>query len=133
MRSAFLIVFALALAAGAACNKNDTTAPSVVTDTFSGTVALKSSDNHTFSVSQTGEVDVTLTSAGPPSTVVMGVGIGTPEGSGCSLLAGATAAVVAGTGVAVAGEVTAGTLCVSVYDVGNETAPISYTVTVAHP
>jgi hypothetical protein len=26
-----------------------------------------------------------------------------------------------------------GTLCVDVYDVGNQSAPVSYTVTVTHP
>ncbi len=31
------------------------------------------------------------------------------------------------------GVSTAGTLCVNVYDIGNQTAPVTYTVTVAHP
>jgi len=31
------------------------------------------------------------------------------------------------------GTTSAGTLCVQVYDIGNQTAPVSYTVTVTHP
>jgi hypothetical protein len=78
-------------------------------------------------------VNVTLTAAGPPSTIVMGVGVGTPKDSGCVLLAGASTQTAAGAAVQLAGTVSAGTLCVQVYDVGNQTASVSYTVTVAHP
>jgi hypothetical protein len=31
------------------------------------------------------------------------------------------------------GTAAAGELCVAVYDIGNQTAPVSYTLTVAHP
>jgi len=76
---------------------------------------------------------VTLTAAGPPSTIVMGVGVGTPASGSCSLLNGATEQTAAGTSPQVTGKVTPGVLCVEVYDVGNESAPVSYTVSVSHP
>lgn len=124
--------------AGAACNKSNptttTTAPStIVTETFTGTVAVGSSDSHTFNVAQAGEVDVTLTAAGPPATIVMGIAVGIPNGSACAPLAGASLNTQAGSSPQLPGRVTAGSLCVEVYDVGNETAPVAYTVTVTHP
>ena len=136
-----LIPFVVALVLWAsACHKNATTdtttaTPSVTltTDTFSGTVPVKGSDAKNFTVAQTGSVNVTLTAAGPPSTVVMGIGVGTPKDSGCALLPGGSTNTPAGAAVQLAGTVTAGTLCVQVYDVGNQTAAVSYTVTVAHP
>jgi hypothetical protein len=136
---ALITIVALALATSA-CHKTATTAtstttPSVTltTDTFTGTVPVRASDAKNFAVTQTGSVNVTLTSAGPPATIVMGVGVGTPRDSSCVLLAGASTNTAAGTNVQLAGTVTAGTLCVQVYDVGNQTVPVTYTVTVAHP
>ena len=132
------IVLALVWAASA-CHKDAApstpAAPSVplMTETFNGTVSVKSADSHNFSVSQTGSVNVTLTTAGPPPTVVMGVGIGLPKDSACTLITGASTNTAAGSSTQLAGTVTAGTLCVQVYDVGNQTVPVSYTVTVAHP
>ena len=120
----------------AACGggSSSTPAPSgtVTTETFSGTVAVGGRDFHSFTTKQTGEVDVTLTAAGPPPTISMGLGVGTVNGSTCSLLPGASINTQAGTAVQLAGTVSAGTLCVQVYDIGNQTAPITYTVTVAH-
>jgi hypothetical protein len=39
----------------------------------------------------------------------------------------------AGTSAQLAGLTTAGTLCVQVRDIGNQTAPVTYNVTVLHP
>jgi len=134
-----LVPFALlvALTAAACGDKSSvsTTTPTTTqtTETFSGTVAVKGSNAHNFSVSAPGAVIVTLTVASPPATVVMGVGIGTPTGSTCALLTGASVDTAAGTTAQLSGVVTAGALCVQVYDVGNQTSPVSYTVTVVHP
>ena len=131
------LALAFALMA-AACHKDapttDTTTPSptVKTDTFTGTVAVGGSASNNFTVTESGKVDVTLTAASPPATVVMGVGVGTPNDSGCAVLAGASTNTSAGTAVQLSGTVSAGTLCVRVYDVSNQTAPVTYTVTVAH-
>jgi hypothetical protein len=125
----------------AACNKSSTapaaTTPTPVsrtTDTFTGTVQVKGSDSHSFPVSQTGVVDVTLTAAGPPATIVMGLGVGSLDASStCVPFAGASTSASAGSNAQLSGTVTAGTLCVVVRDIGNQTGPVSYTVTALHP
>jgi hypothetical protein len=127
----------------AACNNGSsspitntsTTSPSatLATETFSGSVAVGSSDFQPFTAAQAGEVDVTLTAAGPPATIFMGLGVGAPSGSTCALLPNASTNTQAGTAAQLIGTVNAGTYCVEVYDIGNQAAPITYTVTVAHP
>ena len=129
---------ALALALGAVSCKNSdstTTPPSATTKTesFSGTVAVAGSDSHSFTVANAGKVDVTLTAAGPPATINMGVAIGTPGDNACNVLQGASTNTQAGSSPQLSGKVSPGTLCVQVYDNGNQTAPVTYTVTVAHP
>ncbi|HWW85349.1 MAG TPA: hypothetical protein VNZ26_17185 [Vicinamibacterales bacterium] len=91
---------------------------------------VKSSDTNTFSVSQTGEVDVTLTTT-TPASATLGLGLGT--GSPCSILAGGSVTAQAGSTPQLTGKATPGTLCVQVYDPGNDTGPVTYTLTVAHP
>jgi|SRR5438094_2282689 len=131
------IVLALAMTA-AACHKDSSTtttttpSPTQTTDTFNGTVAVGGSASNTFTVANPGRVDVTLTAASPPATVVMGLGVGTPGDAGCTVLPGASTNTAAGTTVQLSGTVTAGSLCVKIYDVGNQTAAVTYTVIVAH-
>jgi len=130
------IVLALALTA-AACHKNSSTttttpSPTQTTETFNGTVPVRGSASNNFTVANSGRVDVTLTAASPPATVVMGLGVGTPGDAGCTVLPGASTNTPAGTVVQLSGTVSAGSLCVKIYDVGNQTAPVTYTVTVAH-
>jgi len=121
-----------------ACNNSSstttpTTATALTTETFTGSVDVSSSDSHPFTVAQAGEVDITLTAAGPPATIFMGLGIGTPSGASCALIAGGTTNAQAGSAAQLAGTANAGTYCVAVYDIGNQTAAITYTLTVAHP
>jgi len=132
-------ICAVVLVVGAtACTKNSTTpttttATTRTTDAFSGTVRVGGRDFRGFTVSQTGQVDVTLTSAGPPSTIVMGLAVGMPGDATCAPLAGASTITQAGTAAQLSGTTSAATLCVQVYDLGQQTAPVSYTVTVTHP
>lgn len=128
-----LVPLALALMVSA-CHSNPSTSPTtttggLTTETFNGTVAVNGSDSKTFTVAVTGVVSITLTAAPVP----MGLAMGLPGGSGCVPLAGGTTTATAGTTAQVTAEVTPATFCVLVYDVGNQTAPVSYTVTVAHP
>jgi hypothetical protein len=88
---------------------------------------------HTFSVAQAGAVDMTLTAAAPPSTIVMGIGLGTVVEARCVLLAGAAAEVPAGAAAQLSGIVSAGTLCADVHDAGHQTTAVSYTLIVTHP
>ncbi len=129
-----LLVTACGSSSSSSPSTPTTTTPTATlsTDTFNGTVAVKSRDVHAFTVAAQGAVTVVLTAASPPATIVMGVGIGTPSGSNCAVLAGASANAAAGGGPP-AGILTAGSYCVVVYDVGNEASAVTYTVTVNHP
>jgi hypothetical protein len=118
------------------CGSSDTatTTPTVArtTDTFTGTVAVGGDDFHSFPISATGPIDVTLTAA-TPSTIVMGISIGMVADNKCVALAGASSQAQVGTAPQLSGIASPGTLCVDVRDSGNESAPVSYTVTVTHP
>jgi hypothetical protein len=139
MKSTLGLVLAVSLAAAVAtggCGGTPTTptpAAPTTTDTFNGTLAQGGSNIHTFTLSQIGEVDATLTAVGPLSTLALGFVLGAYDGTNCNpgfqnlsslqgqLLAGSTTAT--------------GTFCVRVFDVGNIVAgtTVTYTVTVAHP
>jgi hypothetical protein len=103
------------------------------TETFSGAIDVGGSDWHTFTVLQSGgQVNVTLTTAGPPPTIYMGLGVGTPSGDSCSLITNAQTLTQAATVAQLSGTVNAGMYCVMVFDAGNQTAQITYSVTVTH-
>jgi hypothetical protein len=113
-----------------------TTAPStaLITETFPGTVPVLGSDVHSFTASQAGEVDVTLTAVGPPTTIQVGLAIGSLASANSTIcLPISGGATTATTGSTLTGTLNAGTYCVMVFDVGNDTGPLTYTVTVKHP
>jgi hypothetical protein len=101
---------------------------SVVTESFSGTLQLRSSVWHNFTVTEPGTATVTLTSlsASAPS---VGLGIG-KSANGCERLTWSEAAA-AGNSLAVAAE--AGQYCATVSDNGRLTDSAIYTVSVTHP
>ena len=130
------LAFCLAMLAAACDNGSSTpvlTPATISTEMFTGTVAVQGSDFHNFTVAQNGQVDVTLTTAGPPSSIFMGLGIGVPSGTTCSLLTNASVSTQAGATAQLSGTAAAATYCVVVFDVGNQSAPVDYAVTVAHP
>ena len=134
------------LLAAAGCSTNDpssSTSPAsilasapptpLVTDTFTGTVQPTSSDSHPFTVtSDNFQVALAMTAAGPPATIAEGFGVGQTIGGTCQLLSGGFGTYTASTTPQLAGTLPAGTYCVMVYDVGNQTGPITYTVVVQH-
>jgi hypothetical protein len=132
------------VAAAAACGGADTSpsnlTPSgtVVTETFNGTVPLPvagvlQADIFNFTVKVAGSLNITLTAAGPPPTITMGLALGNPSSTGtCSILSGGSTTTAAGSTAQLSGTVEAGTYCVAVIDIGNALQPIAYTVTVAH-
>ena len=141
-RVALIVVTAIAAACG-----GSTMAPAVVaaptgtvtTETFTGTVnppvgGVLQHDSHNFTVAVDGSVTVTLTSAGPPPTIKMGLSVGTPASDGsCTALQGAFVETPAGiTGMPLSGMIAAGTYCVDVLDTGNVLQAVAYTVTVSH-
>ena len=146
-RASLLAVIGMTAVASLGCENADTNGGGLipmpitgtpVTETFTGTVVVAGSDIHSFVVNVSGTVNVTLTAAGPPATIPMGLGVGSPTTSNgslaCSLLTGATTSTPAGTTPQLSGTLTAGPYCVAVFDNGSgvQTAPVTYTVTVFH-
>jgi hypothetical protein len=140
MRRVLLAVL-LALAAGCGSTSGDSSllpsAPSSavqVNDNFLGSVAVGSSDIHSFAVTSAGQpVTITLTAAGPPATIFMGVGVGLTTTDGvCSFFSQASVVTQAGASPALSGTIAAGTYCVAVFDAGNQTASVDYALTVSH-
>jgi len=108
-----------------------TAAPSV-TDPFTGTLAQGSSavNTFTFAAASGGTVTFTLVALTPQSTITVGLGLGTPGTSGCSLSSTSENVKV---GTALSTTLSAGTYCVALYDLGNLNATNNYTLTVLHP
>lgn len=136
---AYLAVAAAFAVAG--CSTGDTpssplpTAPSspLVTETFSGTVQVNGLDSHPFTVTSDGfQISIDLTTAGPPSTITMGVGVGSLASGTCQPLSGGTTPAAAGPTAQLTGTIAAGNYCLAVFDIGNQSAPITYTVVVNH-
>jgi len=141
-----LLAAAVCVLAAAGCSTNDpnsgaspasilASAPPtpLVTETFTGTVQQGSSDSHPFTVTSNNfQATLALTAAGPPDTIAEGFGIGQTVAGTCQLLAGGSGTFSASTTPQLAGTIPAGTYCVMVYDVGNQSGPIAYTVVLQH-
>jgi hypothetical protein len=99
-------------------------------------VPVGGSDSHNFNVLlSNGQVNIILTQAGPPATIYEGLAIGTPSGSTCVIpqgVAGAAVQTQASTVAQITFVLNAGTYCVLVYDVGNQTSALTYSVSVLH-
>jgi hypothetical protein len=134
---------------GMACSHSSTTSPSAtstttttataaaptVSESFTGTLPVAGFKFYSFNIAANGTVNVTLNSvsgAGVPATVQLGLGIGQPSGLDCAttttVTAGITAAAPQTTGV-----FGPGLFCVRVFDVGNLFAPANFNITIAHP
>jgi hypothetical protein len=99
-----------------------------VTESFSGTLQLRSSVWHNFTVTERGTARVTLTSLATSAPSV-GLGIG-KSANGCDRLTWSEVAT-AGNGLAV--ETEAREYCAIVSDNGSLTDSATYTVSVTHP
>jgi hypothetical protein len=139
------VVLGFATAAAVGCSKNNPSSSSTTTPTptpvapttteeFDSTVPVGGSAFYSFSVSQYGTVNLTLTSvsgAYVPATVMLAIGIGTPSGTACSTTSATNAA--AGSAAQVTGSYDVGVYCAKVSDVGNLFAPANFTMSIAHP
>jgi hypothetical protein len=111
-----------------------TVAEPTTTELFAGRVEVNGAAFYSFSVVENGTVNVTLAEvggAGVPSTVWLGLGIGTPSGEDCS--ASTTINTAPGTAVHLTGTYAPGVYCVRVWDIGNLAAAAAVNVTIAHP
>jgi hypothetical protein len=139
---AIAVAAACALASGCATDDSSSSSSSststsptaaVITENVSGTVQIGGSDTHPFTVALSGgQLNVILTAAGPPSTIYMGLGIGTYASSTCTLLSNGYVVTQAGATAQLSGTVNAGSYCLQVYDAGNQTAAVTYAVTLNH-
>ncbi len=116
-------------------SSSSTVAAPTVSEVFSSTLPVGGFKFYTFNIAANGTVNVTLNSvsgAGVPATVQLGLGIGQPAGTDCTTSVTATAGT-ASVAPQATGTFGPGLFCVRVSDVGNLFAPASFTVTIAHP
>jgi hypothetical protein len=142
-----LFVTAALAVAAAACGgtKTSTTSPStipaiptVISETFSGTLVRNAAYTHPFSVTDSGDVSVFVLSSvdnrDPNNNAVpIGVSLGTWNGDTCNIVI-AKDNVSPGNTIALTGRATAaGNLCVRVYDIGFVTpASANYELLIDH-
>jgi hypothetical protein len=135
-----LALCAIASLAGG-CDKPTTTEPTttdttIYTELFSGTLEANSSKFYSFSVVNPGTTKITLasvtaTAGGPALSTVLGVGLGTPEGTGCAMSQSQQ------TSAALTSQLNADLepfiYCVRIFDVGNVSGTINFAVRIVHP
>src|SRR6478609_1578896 len=134
---------------GMACSHSSTTSPSAtstttttataaaptVSESFTGTLPVAGFKFYSFNIAANGTVNVTLNSvsgAGVPATVQLGLGIGQPSGLDCATTTTVTAGITSAA-PQTTGTFGPGLFCVRVFDVGNLFAPANFNITIAHP
>jgi hypothetical protein len=148
MRATIAAILGLILFGSACSHSSTSTSPSTtssttsttaaaptVSESFTGTLPVGGFKFFSFNIAANGTVNVTLnsvTGAGVPATVQLGLGIGTPSGIDCSTTTTVTAGVTAAA-PQTTGTFGPGTFCVRVYDVGNLFGPANFNITIAHP
>lgn len=138
MRRLSLAFLSLTCLAAAGCKDPlaSLVAPTVsvtVTESFTGTLTLNGATSHPFTVTSTGggEVTATLKAVGPDSAAVVGLGLGTWNGSSCQIIITNDRAVQTSS---ILGRATStGSLCVRLFDVGQIGGPVDYEIEVVHP
>jgi hypothetical protein len=132
-----LCVIALPALAATGCGTTTTTATTTptapatsVTESFTGTLSVNGATTFNFAATSAGSVTATVQSISPATTAVLGLGLGTWNGTACQIVIANDAATA---GVSVNGATTAaGNLCVRVYDVGKLTATQAIAVNITH-
>jgi hypothetical protein len=135
VRGVLLCTVAVLAAACGSSTPTTPTPPTLVTDTFGGTLTQNGGITHQFNVTAAGTATATLTSIGPDSTKTVGFSLGFIIGTACQAVLANDAALQ--TNVLRASAQPGGSgFCVRIYDVGSITAatgPFTYTITVTHP
>ena len=140
IRRALLLIPILGIAACGSDNSSSTptgptTLPTVLTETFSGTLLKNAAYTHPFAVTDAGDVSVFLITsadaAHPDNNAIpIGVSLGTWNGAACAI-------VIANDNVSPGSSITgrataAGNLCVRVYDVGFVPGSSNYELLIDH-
>jgi hypothetical protein len=121
-------LFAMGLSSG--CNSSAGPDAATMTETFNGVLSAGGASTHLFNVSQAGNLDATVTSLSPQSSITVGFGVGQVTTGGCALISFTESGHV---GSDLSGAINPGSYCVMIYDVGNVQGSVSYTLTVVHP
>ena len=138
-RAALLVAVAVA----SACDNNNnfstptgpTTPPTVVSETFMGTLFKNAAYTHPFTVTDSGDVSVFLLESVDPAhpdnnAIPIGVSLGTWNGVSCAVV---IASDNISPGATLTGRATAaGNLCVRVYDVGFVPGAANYELLIDH-
>jgi hypothetical protein len=114
-------------------NTSSTAPTNVVTaaslDVFASTVGVQGSATHQLAIFYNGTASLTLLSAGASATI--GLGFGAWDGQVCRVNSAVT--TTASANPLISAVVDPGNYCVRVYDVGQLTAPILFTLDTLHP
>jgi hypothetical protein len=129
------------------CGKDTPTSPTTTTtpttttaaspaffEDWVDTVQVGSERFYSFTVTQYGTVNVTLSRvAGQyvPSTVTMGLGLGTPTAETCATTTNVS--IQAGSSPQITGAYNPGVYCVKINDVGNLFSAANFTINIAYP
>ena len=108
---------------------SDTTTP--VTETFSSIVPWKGATSRSFTTSATGTITLSLTSLGQDAAI--GLALGLADGANGQCAPTYSVVTTAFAGRQLAANADAGRYCFLVYDIGELTGQVSFTVTVVHP
>ena len=144
-----LLAVAVAVTASACDNNNNlstptgpTTPPTVVTETFSGTLLKNAAYTHTFTVTDSGDASVFLLRSADPANpdnnaIPIGVSLGTWNGVSCAVVIASDNIMPVNTDNPSQGQLTgrataAGNLCVRVYDVGFVPGSANYELLIDH-
>jgi hypothetical protein len=105
------------------------------TETFAGTLEVKSESFYSFLVGQAGPVGLTLAAVQTPGggavSTPLGIGVGIPKGTTCARSTSQT------TGPGLAAQLTVtlnpGTYCAAVFDNGTLTGAVNFAMRIRHP
>ena len=130
-----LLILSMLALAGCGSDSSTTptspTEPTYTTDTYTGTLNASETGQHPFTAKTGGAITITMSSLSPTSTVVVGIGLGTWNGTACNVTLQTSAATTGSQYNASA--ISAGNFCVTVFDFGNITEATTYSLTVTHP
>ena len=105
------------------------------TETFAGTLEVRGTSFYSFVVAQAGPVGLTLaavqTPGGAALATVLGIGVGTPAGTGCARSTSQT--VPPGLAAQVSVTLNPGTYCAAVFDTGSVTSAVNFAMRIRHP
>ena len=125
---ALLVALGSAACGSTATTPTTTTTPSSFTDTYSGEIRPNNGQTWTF-VAQTGSVQATITALGPDNTAVVGLGLGTVNGTSCQLVLVNDKATLNSSILGAASQ--AGNLCVRIA-IGELAEAVTYELQVTH-